>query len=74
MDDVICYFKHNIRVLRRKYNLSQKEMAQIIGVSVGTLRRMERGDNNVRTHCGMVLRVCERFGISSDELLLDILS
>lgn len=33
----------NIRCLRKHYNLTQKEMADILGVSVSSIRRIEKG-------------------------------
>lgn len=50
--DVVSYFYQNIIFLRKKHNLSQREMAEIIGISVGTLRRLERGTKM----CGPILR------------------
>ena len=45
-------------------------MEQILGVTVSTERRMEKGDPRVRLHAAMVCRVSRAFQISADALLL----
>ena len=66
----MSYILENIYYLRIKNKLTQREMAEIIGISVSTLRRMEKFDKSVRTHSGMIHRICDRFEITADELLL----
>ena len=64
-------FCPNMRHLRKVHLLTQKEMAQIIGISVGTLGRIERCDPSVRIPCTMLDRVCSYFHVSSDSLLFE---
>lgn len=64
-------FCQNIRHLRKVHLLAQREMAQIIGVSVGTLGRIEHYDPSVRIHCHMLDRICNYFHISADSLLFE---
>ena len=71
MDEWSKNFCQNLRHLRKVHDLTQREMAEIVGVSVNTLGRMERCENTVRVHCAMVCRVCDRFQISAGELLLE---
>ena len=59
----------NIRYLRNKHNLSRKEMASIIGISVSTLHRLEAGETGVRMHCVMLNRMCDHFNVSADVML-----
>lgn len=70
MSSFINYFSDNIYYLRKLHNLTQREMARILGVSVGTLSRLEKGDDTVRVYGRIVLRICERFGVTAEELLV----
>lgn len=70
MCSFVNYFSENIYYHRMKNNLTQQEMAKILGISVRTLSRLERGNQTVRIHSRMVLDFCDRLGISADELLL----
>ena len=62
-------FCQNLRHLRKVHNLTQKEMAGILGISVSTLGRMESMDEKVRINCRILCRVCDHFGYSTDEIL-----
>lgn len=64
--DVIC---KNIRYLRHIHKLSQMEMARILGISIGSLRKMERGvlPRCFRAHT--VCKICDHFQISADGIL-----
>lgn len=65
----IRFFK-NLCCLRLVYGLTKKEIAEILGVSVSTYRKIERCQDSVRLHCGMIGRVCKHFKISADDLLM----
>lgn len=69
----VLNFCRNVCYLRRKNSLTQKEMAEILGVSVSSLRKMEKGDVLPKIHCRMLLRVCERFDLPADRLLYILL-
>ena len=62
-------FSKNVQYLRQKNDLTQAEMAAIIGISVSTLRRLEAAHPDARVHCVMLDRVCDHFGISADVML-----
>lgn len=62
-------FCHNVAFMREKENMTKKEMAQILGISVDTLRKIEAGDPKVRTNAGMLCKFCNRFEISADAVL-----
>lgn len=63
-------FCQNLRHLRQVHTMTQKEMARILGVSVTTYGKIERGDPHIRIHCAMLSRVCIHFQISADDILL----
>ena len=71
MDKAVLYktLSNNIRYIRNKHNLSRKEMASIIGISVSTLCRLDAGETGVRMHCVMLNRVCDYFNLSADVIL-----
>lgn len=62
-------FGQNLRHLRQVYGLTQREMAEILGVSVSTYGKIERCDPSVRTKSGHICRLCDHFQISPDEIL-----
>ena len=57
-------FFHNIVGLRAKYGYSQKYMAQLLGIGVGTLRKIEQGIIPPRLGIDIAFRVSKHFGIS----------
>ena len=64
------FFRANICYLRRRDGLSQKEMAQILGISVGTYRKIEQNEPSVRLYDKMILRMARHFHYTADELVL----
>lgn len=70
MTDYNTNFSHNIRDLRQIHKLTQVQMAEILGISISTLRRIEE-NAATRINSGMLCRVCDRFGLSVDAILLE---
>ena len=66
MDKRVSYFRENICYARKHFRMTRKEMAQVLGISVSKLRRIEQGDTNVRFHNLMLCRFCDHFNISAD--------
>jgi len=56
-----------IKDLRMKLSLSQTELANILGVSIHTLRNWEQGRR--MPDLETVINICDRFNISVDWLL-----
>ena len=52
-----------IRELRQRHNLSQREMAALLGVGVHTLRQLEAGRVPPRVSVRIVYRIYDAFGI-----------
>ena len=50
--------------LRRKHLLSQRVMAEKLGISVATLRKIEKGIFPERIGVEIVFRVTDEFGVS----------
>lgn len=62
-------FCQNMKNLRKKYNLTQQQMAFILGISVKSLRKLEDGILPPRLSCDILYRLNSIFGISIDALL-----
>ncbi|MCR4794223.1 MAG: helix-turn-helix domain-containing protein [Ruminococcus sp.] len=60
---------YNLKVLRTKMQLSQKEMAQKLDMNYRTYASYERGERE--PGAAIIKKICITFGISSDELLND---
>ena len=57
-------FAHNIRWLRKKYGLSKKKMAELLGIGLWSLNRLERGEIPPRMTIDILFAVQKHFGIS----------
>ena len=63
-------FMNNIVGLREKHNLTKKQMAEICGISLYSLRKIEKGElPNVS--CEIVINLARYFNISASDLFLD---
>ncbi len=56
-----------LKKIREDLKLTQGAMADILGVPIRTYRSYEQGTRDVGTD--MLVRICQEFGVSSDELL-----
>ena len=61
----------NLNHLRRQHHLTQKQMAQILGISITTWRKIEQGIMPPRLSTLVVYRAADAFGIPSFYLFLD---
>lgn len=57
----------NLKQLRKKINLSQKEFADKLGINLRTYASYERGERDLST--SVLLNICKTLNISSDVLL-----
>lgn len=57
----------NLKRLRAEHGLSQKEMAEKLDLNARTYASYERAEREPST--AIILKICQLFGISSDELL-----
>ena len=62
-------FCRNVSYIRRIHKLTQKQMAEILGVSVSSVRKMEAGREIPRLSGQMLCRVCDAFDLSADAFL-----
>ena len=69
MDHTAFCFCKNVAYIRQIKKLSQKQMAQILGVSLSTLRKIENQEPTVRINGRMICCVCDAFELSADGLL-----
>lgn len=59
----------NVRILRRRAGLTQKEMAKRLGVGVGSISMLEKGVVPKRLSCEVLFRLALEFGASPNDLL-----
>ena len=64
----IKQFLDNIVYLRKKSGLSKKEMTKILGISIGTLNKTEKGDIPPLLKAEIVFNVSDYFNISTEDL------
>ena len=65
MDDSLNNFMRNITELRLQNGLSKRQMAALLGVSVRTITRLERGDFPPNLSVNMVFRIQKHFGVTA---------
>lgn len=67
-DTEIYAFCQNISTLRAEKGLSQKEMAEKLGISVQSLRNLEQGKLPPRWGCAVFFRIYQVYGIKPKDL------
>ena len=67
--EMLNYFCKNILYLRKQYGYTQKKMAYIMGISVSSLRKLERGIMPRCITAKTLYNLCRHFQISADFLL-----
>lgn len=66
-------FCENIKKLRKKNGLSQKEMAQKLDISVKSLSTLEKGAIPSRLSVSIVFKIYKIFGIKSAQMFAEYL-
>ena len=61
-------FSRNIKLLRKNHGYTKKEMAQILGVSVYTLNKLEDACYPPRLKSSVLINIKTHFGISAQAL------
>lgn len=62
-------FAHNLVWLRTHCGISKKEMAALLGIGLGSLNRLEKGELPPRVSVNIFFAIQKQFGISpSDQL------
>lgn len=61
------YFQQNLRILRKNRNLTQKQLADALGISRSLISLYESGERVPSLKA--LLKISQYFGISNDELL-----
>ena len=62
-DTEFVIFQNNIKFLRKKENLSKKDMAKLLQISVNSLNKIESGIMPERLGIGIVFRIQQVFGV-----------
>lgn len=58
-------FAYNIKWLREQCEFSEEKMSKILGISVDTLKGIERGELPEELNCEILLRIHNVFGIDA---------
>lgn len=61
-------FLFNLAALRKQHNLTQKQMAHTLGISITTWRMIERGIMPPRLSTAVVYNAADAFGIPAARL------
>lgn len=61
---------NNIRIYRRRLNISQSKLGQHVGVSKNTISSIERGE--FQPTAKLALKLCQAFGLPFSELFFPI--
>lgn len=59
----VLIFCENIRFLRKQNNLSQAEMAELLGIGIKSLRSLEKDRIPSRLSCDILFRIYTAFGV-----------
>ena len=73
-DRDVQIFCENFRYLRRSRGLTQKQMAQRLQISVGYVRRIEKGEHPPRMTVEVIFQIFRVFGITPGRQFSEILS
>ncbi len=64
-------FSYNVAWLRKKNGLTKKKMAQILGIGVVSLNKIERGEVPPRTSVEILFKIYNYFNIRPSELIAE---
>jgi len=67
------YFCRNVRTLRKKYGLTQKQMAEIMNTSVYSVRLLEQGKLPLHLPYTVLYGLADYFKLPADIFFLEIL-
>lgn len=63
------HISRNVRFLRKKYSLSRRALARLVGISEFRLERIEEGTAVPVISDAVLRRLCQVFDVDSEELL-----
>lgn len=67
-------FMRNVARLRAEHGLSKREMAKRLGIGVGTLNKLERGQLPARLSVSVIYSIYREFGVLPSQQFADLLS
>ena len=71
-NEMLCFFCKNVKKIRKKNKLTQKEMAKILGIGIVSLSAIERGRIPPRLKADIVIKIYRNFGILPSEIVTDM--
>ena len=70
----IYVLTQNIRILRKKHSLTKQEMARILKIGTGSLRKLENGELPQKLSVEVLFEIQRYFGISPYNMFSQVLS
>lgn len=67
-------FSQNMKKIRKTAQLTQREMAQKLGISIASLSKIEKGILPPRLSCSILIRIHKEFGIHPKDLFEPLVS
>ena len=59
----------NVLALRKRNNLSKKDMAKLLGIGIGSLNKLEKGIIPERMSCTVLVRISKVFHVPISYIL-----
>ena len=63
------YCVSNIKCLRKKYSVSRKALAKLIGIRISLLKMIEEGKSAEIFSCREIDRICAVFDVPKEDLI-----
>ena len=70
----ILIFSQNMKKIRKNAQLTQREMAQKLGISIASLSKIEKGILPPRLSCSILFRIHKEFGVHPKDLFEPLVS
>lgn len=70
----ILIFSQNMKKIRKNAQLTQREMAQKLGISIASLSKIEKGILPPRLSCTILFRIHKEFGVHPKDLFEPLVS
>ena len=62
-------FMHNVVWLRKHHGISKKRMSKLLGIGIGSLNKIERGEMPLRLKADGFINIHRNFGIRPNDQL-----
>ncbi|MBQ9963765.1 MAG: helix-turn-helix transcriptional regulator, partial [Clostridia bacterium] len=67
----LTILSHNMKHIREQYAFSKRDMARLLGIGIGSLNKLEKGELPPRLGVEILFNIQHYFGISPQILLTE---